>query len=126
MAVLPNDVLVVHGGQNLPENFLKGTGVTLDGEGLLLGVSVNASPGRTLDELTSPIASTGYPGLRHGQVGVTTVGEVRKAGGDVIATPNDINPNHATLQGLSPDKTSELFRPTIPNPARRKKRRGHK
>jgi hypothetical protein len=87
---------------------------------------VNSAPTATLDDLTKSIPATGYPGLRHGEVGVTTVEKIRMAGGDVVASPSDINPNHATLNGLSPEKASELFRPTVPNPARRKKRRGHK
>jgi hypothetical protein len=126
MPRLPDDAIVVHGGQNLPENFIKGTGVVIGSDGLMDGVSVNCAPSATLDTLTMPIASTGYPGLRYGQVGVTTVGKIREAGGDVIASPSETNPNHATLRGLTPEKASDLFRPTVANPARKRKRGGHK
>jgi hypothetical protein len=36
--------LVVRGGQNLPENFIEGSGVTIDSNGFLNGVSVNSPP----------------------------------------------------------------------------------
>jgi hypothetical protein len=50
----------------------------------------------------------------HGQIGVTTVGEVRKAGGDVIRTSG--RGYHATLTGLTPEQISNLLTPTIPKP----------
>jgi hypothetical protein len=53
--------------------------------------------------------------LPHNQIGVTTVGDVRKAGGDVIKTAGK-SENHATLTGLSPQKASELLNPVIKNP----------
>jgi hypothetical protein len=56
--------------------------------------------------------------IPHGQVGVTTVGEIRAAGGDVVRTPGR-SPHHATLIGLSPEEASRLFTPTIPNPAKK-------
>ncbi len=31
-----------------------------------------------------------------------------------------MSPHHATLSGLTPEQASRLFRPTIPNPSRRK------
>ncbi|MEH2438257.1 MAG: hypothetical protein V7K25_29355 [Nostoc sp.] len=55
--------------------------------------------------------------IPHGQVGVRTVSEVRKAGGDVIRTSGK-SPHHATLSGLTPEKISNLLTPTYPNPAR--------
>ena len=54
--------------------------------------------------------------IPHSQVGITTVGEVRKAGGDVTRTSGR-SPNHATLTGLSPEKISSLLTPTIANPS---------
>jgi hypothetical protein len=33
MGRLPDDALVVRGGQNLPENFAQGSGVTIDSGG---------------------------------------------------------------------------------------------
>lgn len=55
--------------------------------------------------------------IPHGLVGVTTVGEVRKAGGDVIRTTGR-SPYHATLTGLTAEQVSGLLTPTIPNPTR--------
>ena len=120
-APLPDDALVVRGGQNLPENFADGSGVTLGEGDKLQGVSVNAAAGMTLDELTAPNPAAGYPGIPHGQVGVTTVGEIRAAGGDVVPTPRKKNPTHATLGGITPEQAGALFRPTRPNPNRKKK-----
>ena len=48
-------------------------------------------------------------------VGVTTVGEIRKAGGDVVRTSGR-SPYHATLTGLIPEEASKLLTPTILNP----------
>jgi hypothetical protein len=116
MAPLPDDALVVRGGQNLPENFAQGSGVTVDAGGKFQDVSVNAAPGLSVKELTAPDAQTGYPGIPHNQVGVTTVGKVRALGGDVVPTPRKRNPNHASLSGLTPEQASSLLRPTMKNP----------
>lgn len=119
MSPIPDDALVVRGGQNLPASFIQGSGVTPDPARRLHGVSVNSAPGRSVEGLTAPNPATGYPGIPHNQVGVTTVGEVRAAGGDVLAAPTRTNPYHANLNGLTPEQASELFRPTITNPNRR-------
>jgi hypothetical protein len=92
--------------------------VTVDSGGKVQGVSVNAAPGFSVKELTAPNPQTGYPGLPHNQVGVTTVGKVRTLGGDVVPSPRKKNPNHATLSGLTPEQASSLFRPTVKNPNR--------
>jgi hypothetical protein len=119
MEPLPDDALVVRGGQNLPENFVRGSGVTVEQGEALQGVSVNSAPGLTVAELTAANSQTGYPGILNNQVGVTTVGAVRGCGGDVIPTPTRNNPFHATLGGLTIEVASRLFRPTIRNPGRR-------
>ena len=54
--------------------------------------------------------------LSPNQVGVTTVGTIRAAGGDVVASPTRTNPHHATLSGLTLEQASQLFRPTVKNP----------
>jgi len=118
MTPLPDDALVVRGGQNLPESFAQGSGVTVDSGGKVQGVSVNAASGLSVNELTAPDRQTGYPGIPHNQVGVTTAGKVRRLGGDVVASPRKKNPNHATLSGLTPEQAGDLFRPTIKNPSR--------
>ena len=56
----------------------------------------------------------------HRQVGMTTVAEVRKAGGDVIRTTGR-SPYHATLTGLAPQQVSKLLTPTVANPGRETK-----
>jgi hypothetical protein len=116
MTPLPNEALVVRGGQNLPANFAQGSGVMVDEGGRIQGVSVNAAPGVSVQELTAPNPHTGYPGIPHNQVGATTVGAIRAAGGDVVSSPTRTNPYHATLSGLTPEQASQLFRPTIKNP----------
>jgi len=68
--------------------------------------------------MTPPNTQTGYPGIPHNWVGVTTVGAVRAAGGDVQPSPTRTNPHHATLSDLSPEQASDLFRPTVKNPNR--------
>ena len=116
---LPDGAWVVRGGQNLPIHFAKGSGVAV-GEGEKLeNVSVNSAPGLSIEELTAPNPQTGYPGIPHNQVGVTTVGAIRAAGGDVVPSPTRTNPNHAILSSLTPDGASRLFRPTIKNPNKR-------
>jgi len=120
MEPLPDEALVVRGGQNLPENFEKGSGVTVEAEGIFQGLSVNSAPGATIEELTVANPQTGYPGILNNQVGVTTVGAIRGCGGTVVPSPTRTNPHHATLGGLTPEQASRLFRPTIPNPNRRK------
>src|SRR5262249_18310693 len=120
MEPLPDDALVVRGGQNLPENFVQGSGVTLGADGTLQGVSVNSAPDLTLEELTAAIPQTRYPGILNNQVGVAKVGAVRNSGGTVVPSPTRTNPHHETLSGLTPEQASRLFRPTVRNPSRRK------
>lgn len=103
---IPDEALVIRGGRNRPADIARGTGTHPSG---VTGVSVESAVGVTVAELAAAIP--------HGQVGVTTVGEVRKAGGDVIRTAGR-SPHHATLTGLTPKQASRLLRPPIPNPAR--------
>ncbi len=116
---LPDSALVVRGGQNQAENIIAGSGVIIDSDGKAQGVSVNSAPERSVRQLTAPNLETGYPGIPNRQVGVTTVGAIRAAGGDVVSSPSAGNPYHATLGGLTPDRASRLFRPTVPNPNRK-------
>jgi hypothetical protein len=104
LEVIPDDALVVRGGKNRPEDIARGTGIHPSG---VAGVSVESAEGATVKQLATAIP--------HGQVGVTTAGKVRAAGGDVIRTAGR-SPNHATLTGLTPEKVSDLLTPTIPNP----------
>jgi hypothetical protein len=106
METIPDDALVVRGGKNRPEDIRRGTGTHPSG---VTGVSVESAAGMTIEQLAAAI--------RHGQVGVTTVGKVRAAGGDVVRTAGR-SPNHATLTGLTPEQASQLLTPTVPNPTR--------
>lgn len=102
---LPDDALVVRGGQNTPDLMKKGTRRHPSG---YTGVSVHSAPGKSVEELAV--------GIPNGRIGVTTVGRVRAAGGDVVVTSGG-NPHHATLTGLTPEQMSGLLTPTEPNPA---------
>lgn len=106
MSIIPDDALVVRGGKNRPEDILRGTGLHPSG---VVGISVECAVGLSLEEL--------FANIPHGQIGITTVGEVRQAGGDVIRTSGR-KVSHATLIGLGHEQTSELFNPTISNPSR--------
>lgn len=101
---IPDDALVIRGGQNTPEQIHRGFGTHPSG---VTGISVQSAAGATIAELAV--------GIPHGQVGVTTVGRVREAGGDVIRTSGR-SPHHATLTGLTPERISGLLTPTVPNP----------
>jgi RHS repeat-associated protein len=100
---LPDNANVVRGGLNTPESIAKGTDTHPAG---VTGVSVECGT-CSVKDLAKP--------LPHGKIGVTTVGDVRKAGGDVIRTSGG-SANHATLTGLSPESTSQLLNPVIKNP----------
>src|SRR5919197_3832410 len=103
---IPDEALVVRGGRNQPADILRGTGTHPSG---VTGVSVECALGMSVAELAAAIP--------HGQIGVTTVGAVRQAGGDVVRTTGR-SPYHATLTGLTPEQVSRLLTPTIPNSAR--------
>lgn len=104
---IPDEALVVRGGRNQPEDLRRGTRTHPSG---VTGVSVECAEGVSVDELAAAIP--------HGQVGVTTVGTIRAASGDVVRTSGR-SPHHATLVGLSPEQASRLLTPTIPNPAKK-------
>ena len=111
-ADIPDDTPVVRGGTCKCEQFENGSGVTVGKDGKLDGVSVNSKSSKSVKELSQ--------GIRNGQVGVTTVGDVRKAGGNVVPSPNNNNPNHATMSGVTGKTAEKLFNPTIKNPSKNK------
>jgi hypothetical protein len=106
---IPDDALVIRGGRNQPEDIVRATARHPSG---VTGISVECSDARSITELAAE--------LPHGQIGVTTVREVRAGGGDVIRTSGR-SPFHATLIGLDPTVASRLLTPTIYNPAKPKK-----
>lgn len=79
-------------------------------DGTLSGVSVNSAPGASFEDLTTTIPNR--------QVGVTTAGDVRAAGGNVVRSPTVNNPYHSTLSGITPFQAERLFTPTRLNPHR--------
>ncbi|MCY3743105.1 MAG: flavoredoxin [Candidatus Poribacteria bacterium] len=100
-----DEALVVRGGRNRIEDIRRGIGTHPSG---ITGVSVESSEGVTIVELSRAIP--------HRQIGVTTVGEIRKIG-DVIRTFGR-SLYHATLTGLTPEQISNLLTPMILNPIR--------
>jgi hypothetical protein len=104
---IPDDALVVRGGRNLPEDLRRGTRTHPSG---VTGASVECAAGEPVEGLAANVP--------HGQIGVTTVGAIRAAGGDVMRTSGR-SPNHATLIGLSPEEASRLLTPTVTNPAKK-------
>lgn len=103
---IADEAFVVRGGQNQTEDIQRGIGTHPSG---ITGVSVESAEGVTIAELSRAIP--------HRQIGVTTVGEIRKVGGDVIRTSGR-SLYHATLTGLTPEQISNLLTPTILNPIR--------
>lgn len=103
---IPDEALVVRGGHNRPEDIARAMGTHPSG---VTGVSVESAIELTTEELAAKIP--------HGQIGVTSVGNVRALGGDVIRTSGR-SPYHATLTGLTPEQISSLLTPTITNPAK--------
>lgn len=106
MEQIPDEAIVARGGRNRPEDIQRAIGTHPSG---VTGISVECAVGLTIEELATTIP--------HGQIGFTTVGEIRKAGGAVIRTSGR-SPHHATLTGLTPQQISQLLNPTLPNPAR--------
>ena len=103
---LGDDVVLVRGGTNTPDRFASGSGVTSNASGNLQGVSVNS--GSSVEA-----AAQGIPNK---QIGVSTAGQVRDAGGTVVRAPTPGNPGHCLIGGLSAEAMSGLFTPTIKNP----------
>ncbi len=107
VAGFPDNATVVRGGVNSVKTITEKTGTHPSG---VTGVSVECGT-CGVKELSK--------NLPNPKIGVTTVGQVRKAGGNVIKTTGR-SPNHATLTGLPPEKISELFQPPMWNPNKTK------
>ena len=54
--------------------------------------------------------------IPNAKVGVTTAGDIRAAGGDVVITSG--RGYHVTITGISPEDLSNLFGDPVPNPWR--------
>jgi cobyrinic acid a,c-diamide synthase len=100
--------LVVRGGSNTAEAIAKGA-ESIDEAGNVHGVSVNSAEGASAEDLAQ--------GIPHTRIGVTTVGAIRAAGGQVVKDATAVNPNHCLVSCISAAKLSDLLTPTVPNPA---------
>jgi hypothetical protein len=76
----------------------------------LTGFSAQSAPGASVADLAKSLPQT------QKQIGATTVGQVKGAGGDVVPTPRDYNPQHVTVTGLTPGTANKLLTPTVPKP----------
>lgn len=85
--------------------------MTIDDAGRAHGVSVNSASGKSVSDLSE--------GILNKQIGVTTVGDIGKAGGYVKLDPLPDNPFHCLVGGCTPQQLSDLLTPTIQNPWRR-------
>ena len=104
---IPDEAVIVRGGRNLSADLRRGTRTHPSG---VTGASVECAEGMSVEELAAAVP--------HGQMGVTTAGVVRAAGGDVVRTSGR-SPHHATVVGLKPEEVSRLLTPAIPNPTRK-------
>ena len=111
--MLQNNANVVRAGVATEEAIIKSS-ERMHPSGIR-GFSVESANGLTAEELSRS------PMVKNNQMGVTTVGDIRAAGGQVTPT-NGASPNHATVSGLSPAKAVELLNPPVknPNPATKK------
>ena len=104
---LPDSATVCRGGLCTADRFANGTGVSIDPSGKLQNVSVNSAPDGGVKDLSAT--------FQNNQVGSTTVGQIRAAGGDVTPSPRDHNLDHCTMCGISPQQAEALFK-VEPNP----------
>jgi RHS repeat-associated protein len=104
---LADSALVVRGGVPTAANLTK-SAETIAPDGTLSGVSVNSANGATVQQLSA--------GIPNKQIGVTTVGNVRAIGGDVVRDPLTTNPNHCLMCNVDAGQASGIFQ-TQPNPA---------
>jgi hypothetical protein len=75
-----------------------------------MGISVNSAAVTPIDILSAAIPNR--------QIGVTTVGSIRRIGGTVTAAPSASNGFHCLLGGITPEEAAGLFSPVVPNPNR--------
>jgi RHS repeat-associated protein len=106
-STIPDEANVVRGGLNTPQQLQAGTGTHPSG---VTGVSAECGT-CSVDELSKS--------LPNNQIRVTSVGKIRKAGGEVVKTSGR-SPNHVTVTGLTPTRFSELLDPPIPNPSKKR------
>jgi hypothetical protein len=99
-------LLVCRGGSCTAERFAKGSGVSIDADGKLRGVSVNL--GTNLVALTATIPNR--------RVGVATLATIEASGGIVTRSPTLNNAHDRLLSGITAHQAQAMFTPTILNP----------
>lgn len=105
-AMIPSSALVVRGGSAANQTAAKiDAAIGPSRTPGVTGFSAQCNGGTCLSTLSAP--------LRNNQVGVTTVGEIRAAGGGVVPTPG--LGNHVTVTNLPGEKASPLFK-VVRNP----------
>jgi len=107
---IPDSALVVRGGNEANQAAAKiNSAIGPSRTPGVEGFSAQCNGGTCLSTLAGV--------LKNKQVGVTTAGDIRKAGGDVITTPGF--GNHVTVTNLSGEAASPLFKVVKnPNPAK--------
>lgn len=115
---LDDSAIVIRNGIPSADRFANGSGVIADESGVLSGVSVKSANGKTVEELVEGGAQSAV--TRNGQIGVTTAGEIRSAGGRI--TPdlpaNPANPFHCEITGLCATQLEMIFK-QMPNPLKK-------
>jgi len=91
---LPDEAIVVRGGVATPKQIAEGIGPHRDVEGLT-GFSAQSRAGATVEELASTGGVGGGP-FPHGQVSVSSAGQLRGVGADVVPSPG-AGANHVTV-----------------------------
>lgn len=74
--------------------------MTIDTAGRAHGVSVQAG--------TEPLETLVRGHIPHGQIGVTTAGEIRRAGGTIVRDPLPGNPWHCLVSCITPEDLSNF------------------
>ena len=95
--MLPDDAIVVRGGLSEPQNLIDNQ--AKDDRGHISG---RAGAGVSLEEL----ATTEKP-FQNGQLSVTTVGQIRSIGMDVIPDPTSGNPYHVSIVPINTPMTTD-------------------
>ncbi len=102
---LEDSALVCRGGLCGAGDFIKGAS-KIDSSGNLYGISVESGNGNTLGQLGKSLQ-------RYPNIGVTTAGQIRQAGGEIIQT--GLRSSHYEINGLNGSQLQNLFTPTIFN-----------
>ena len=112
-STLSPDDIVCRDGTCLAEQFTKGSGITTGPDGKLNGISTQAKPNGSAENLNRP--------FKNAQVGIATVADIEAAGGTVTLDGrlNSANgtmvANHATVEGITAQQAESIFK-TQPNP----------